>query len=94
MTDVLGSVVIARNGDRYEYYQDPKTYEPAFTESTPLGAVSMASVSVRRILTMFALILSGPVSRPWVLPSLGLSDRLLAFLHQRHKIRTHRQSPD
>ncbi|KAG8220466.1 histidine phosphatase superfamily [Butyriboletus roseoflavus] len=39
MTDVLGSVVIVRNGDRYEYYQDPKTYEPAFTESTPLGAV-------------------------------------------------------
>lgn len=41
MTDVLGVLVIARNGDRYEYYQDPATYEPAFTESTPLGAVSM-----------------------------------------------------
>ncbi|KAN0081472.1 Histidine phosphatase superfamily [Tylopilus felleus] len=39
MTDVLGVLVIARNGDRYEYYQDPATYEPAFTESTPLGAV-------------------------------------------------------
>lgn len=38
MTDVLGVLVIARNGGRYEYYQDPKTYEPAFTESTPLGA--------------------------------------------------------
>ncbi|KAI6100614.1 histidine phosphatase superfamily [Pisolithus sp. B1] len=39
MTDVLGVLVIARNGDRDEFYQDPKTYEPQFTESTPLGAV-------------------------------------------------------
>ncbi|KIJ11886.1 hypothetical protein PAXINDRAFT_171517 [Paxillus involutus ATCC 200175] len=38
MTDVLGVLVIARNGDRSEFYQDPKTYEAAFTESTPLGA--------------------------------------------------------
>lgn len=41
MTDVLGTLVIARNGERMEFYQDPVTYEPAFTESTPLGAVSM-----------------------------------------------------
>ncbi|KAG8215532.1 hypothetical protein J3R82DRAFT_9185 [Butyriboletus roseoflavus] len=39
MTDVLDSVVITRNSDRYEYYQDLKTFEPAFTENTPLGAV-------------------------------------------------------
>ncbi|KAH7929552.1 phosphoglycerate mutase-like protein [Leucogyrophana mollusca] len=38
MTDVLGVVVIARNGDRTEYYQDPATYEPSYTETTPLGA--------------------------------------------------------
>ncbi|KAH7883447.1 histidine phosphatase superfamily [Phlebopus sp. FC_14] len=38
MSDVLGVLVIARNGDREEFYQDPQTYEPAFTESTPLGA--------------------------------------------------------
>lgn len=41
MTDVLGVLIIARNGDRAEFYQDPKTYKPAFTASTPLGAVSM-----------------------------------------------------
>jgi hypothetical protein len=40
MTDVLGVLVIARNGDRSEYYQDPKTYESSYTESTALGAVS------------------------------------------------------
>lgn len=38
MTDVLGVLVIARNGDRSEYYQDPKTYESSYTESTALGA--------------------------------------------------------
>lgn len=40
MTDVLGVLVIARNGDRSEYYQDPKTYDGYYTESTALGAVS------------------------------------------------------
>ncbi|KAG2362446.1 histidine phosphatase superfamily [Suillus spraguei] len=39
MTDVLGVLVIARNGDRTEYYQDPITYESSYTESTALGAV-------------------------------------------------------
>ncbi|KAG2362444.1 histidine phosphatase superfamily [Suillus spraguei] len=38
MTDVLGVLVIARNGDRTEYYQDPITYESSYTESTALGA--------------------------------------------------------
>ncbi|KAH7908267.1 histidine phosphatase superfamily [Hygrophoropsis aurantiaca] len=38
MSDVLGVVVIARNGDRTEYYQDPATYEPSYTETTALGA--------------------------------------------------------
>ncbi|KAG9312255.1 histidine phosphatase superfamily [Chiua virens] len=37
-TDVLGVLVIARNGDRYEFYQNPLTYQTAWTESTPLGA--------------------------------------------------------
>lgn len=39
MTDVLGVLVLSRNGDRDGFHQDPKTYEPDFTESTPLGAV-------------------------------------------------------
>ncbi|KAL6304956.1 phosphoglycerate mutase-like protein [Sparassis latifolia] len=37
--DVLGVVVLARNGDREEYYQDPVTYQPGPTLSTPLGEV-------------------------------------------------------
>ncbi|KAG2361210.1 histidine phosphatase superfamily [Suillus spraguei] len=37
-TDVLGVLVIAHNGDRTEYYQDPITYESSYTESTALGA--------------------------------------------------------
>ena len=37
--EVLGVVVIARNGDRTEAYQDPITYQPGPTLSTPLGEV-------------------------------------------------------
>lgn len=37
MSDVLGVLVIATNGGRTEFYQDPYTYQPAFTISTPLG---------------------------------------------------------
>ncbi|KAG1837416.1 histidine phosphatase superfamily [Suillus subalutaceus] len=39
MTNVLGVLIIARNGDRTEYYQDPVTYESSYTESTALGVV-------------------------------------------------------
>ncbi|KAH7918198.1 phosphoglycerate mutase-like protein [Leucogyrophana mollusca] len=39
MPKVHGVLVIARNGDRTEYHQDPYTYAPSYTESTPLGAV-------------------------------------------------------
>ncbi|KAJ7852242.1 histidine phosphatase superfamily [Mycena leptocephala] len=37
MSTVLGVIVIARNGDRREFYQDPKTYAPSLTDSTALG---------------------------------------------------------
>ncbi|EPS94942.1 hypothetical protein FOMPIDRAFT_1133438 [Fomitopsis schrenkii] len=37
--EVLGVVVLARNGDRTEAYQDPITYQPGPTLSTPLGEV-------------------------------------------------------
>ncbi|KAJ7590398.1 histidine phosphatase superfamily [Mycena floridula] len=39
MSEVLGVIVIARNGDRQSYYQDPKTYAGALTETTALGEV-------------------------------------------------------
>ncbi|KAJ7925640.1 phosphoglycerate mutase-like protein [Mycena leptocephala] len=37
MSTVLGAIVIARNGDRGMFHQDPKTYAPGLTDSTPLG---------------------------------------------------------
>ncbi|KAF7332863.1 hypothetical protein MVEN_02391300 [Mycena venus] len=37
MSTVLGVIVIARNGDRRAFYQDPKTYAPSLTDSTALG---------------------------------------------------------
>ena len=36
---IKGVVILARNGDRSECYQDPKTYQYGTTESTPLGEV-------------------------------------------------------
>ncbi|KAI9465215.1 phosphoglycerate mutase-like protein [Lactarius psammicola] len=36
---VRGVVVITRNGDRYDYYQDPVSYKSSHTDSTPLGEV-------------------------------------------------------
>ncbi|PCH35498.1 phosphoglycerate mutase-like protein [Wolfiporia cocos MD-104 SS10] len=35
--EVLGVVILARNGDRTEAYQDPVTYKPGPTLATPLG---------------------------------------------------------
>ncbi|RPD58087.1 phosphoglycerate mutase-like protein [Lentinus tigrinus ALCF2SS1-7] len=37
--DVLGAVILARNGDRTECYQHPVTQKPGSTASTPLGEV-------------------------------------------------------
>ncbi|KAF7349840.1 hypothetical protein MVEN_01284500 [Mycena venus] len=37
MSSVLGVIVLARNGDRKAFYQDPKSYAPGRTDSTPLG---------------------------------------------------------
>jgi hypothetical protein len=37
---VRGVVILARNGDRLEYFQDPISYKAQKTEHTALGAVS------------------------------------------------------
>lgn len=42
-SQVHGVVVVARNGDRLEYYQNPNSYAGAFTETTPLGEVRICS---------------------------------------------------
>ena len=39
MSTIKGVVVLARNGDRMECYQDPNTYKYGPTESTPFGEV-------------------------------------------------------
>ena len=40
LSKVLGVIILARNGDRYNYYQDPFTYAGSNTETTALGEVS------------------------------------------------------
>ncbi|KAF8185919.1 phosphoglycerate mutase-like protein [Mycena galopus ATCC 62051] len=36
---LLGVVILARHGDRLEFFQDPLTYNPSATTLTPLGTV-------------------------------------------------------
>ncbi|KAJ7677664.1 phosphoglycerate mutase-like protein [Mycena rosella] len=36
---LLGAVILARHGDRLEFFQDPLTYTPSATSLTPLGTV-------------------------------------------------------
>ena len=40
-TSLLGVVLLARHGDRLEFFQDPFTYNPAQTFLTALGSVRM-----------------------------------------------------
>jgi hypothetical protein len=47
--EILGVIVLARNGDRLEYYQDPKTYAGSFTATTPLGEVGLFLVGHSKI---------------------------------------------
>jgi len=39
VSTVLGVLILTSNGDRTEFLQDPYSYAPSFTESTPLGSV-------------------------------------------------------
>lgn len=48
LSKVLGVIVIARNGDRSHYYQDPNTYAASNTETTALGEVSYHYCSFAR----------------------------------------------
>ncbi|KAJ7735546.1 histidine phosphatase superfamily [Mycena maculata] len=41
MSTVLGVIVIARNGDRRTFHQDPETYAPSLTDSTALGVTDL-----------------------------------------------------
>ncbi|KAJ7501081.1 histidine phosphatase superfamily [Mycena galericulata] len=41
MSTVLGLIVIARNGDRREFHQDPNTYAPSHVDSTALGVTDL-----------------------------------------------------
>ena len=45
---IKGVVLISRNGDRTECYQDPKTYKYGPTGSTPLGEARIPSLCIFR----------------------------------------------
>jgi hypothetical protein len=47
-SSVLGVIVIARNGDRVEYYQNPNDYKTTSTRTTALGEVTVFAGSYMR----------------------------------------------
>ena len=51
LSKVLGVIIIARNGDRFNYYQDPFTYAGSNTETTALGEVTCFLPSIHQWLT-------------------------------------------
>ncbi|KAJ2922824.1 hypothetical protein H1R20_g14276, partial [Candolleomyces eurysporus] len=53
LSKVLGVIVIARNGDRYNYYQDPYTYAASNTETTALGEVDSHTLGAQLRSTYF-----------------------------------------
>ncbi|KAG2015225.1 hypothetical protein CC2G_008514 [Coprinopsis cinerea AmutBmut pab1-1] len=53
LSKVLGVIVIARNGDRLNYYQDPNTYAGSNTESTALGQVESFNLGANLRSTYF-----------------------------------------
>ena len=52
--DVLGAVILARNGDRTECFQHPVTQKPSTTRSTPLGEVWLSHFDPRTPLSAVA----------------------------------------
>jgi hypothetical protein len=81
MSQIHGVIVVARNGDRMEYFQDPNTYNAEFTETTALGEVSMEIVAV--LFTRFTTF-TGPIIPTRVPAEVNLSQCQLAVLYCRH----------
>jgi lysosomal acid phosphatase len=46
MSNILGVIVLVRNGDRVEYYQNPNNYGATFTETTALGEARSVHLDV------------------------------------------------
>lgn len=69
LSKVLGVIVIARNGDRSSFYQDPYTYAASNTETTALGEVSITSfLYLLFVASWYFPFCLGRIPPPW-LPS-------------------------
>ena len=78
--EVHGVVVIARNGDRTESWQDPVTYKSGSTISTPLGEVRrIFALSVILTLTYFPVV--GSIAPARLFPPQNLLGPLVVLPH-------------
>jgi len=80
LSKVLGVIVIARNGDRYNYYQDPKTYAASNTETTALGVVCLLSSMPWTNLSSESCVL-GRIPSAWHNPAQHILRQHLAIVH-------------
>lgn len=78
LSKVLGVIIIARNGDRFNYYQDPLTYAGSNTETTALGEVTCCLPLIHQWLTHF---LSGRVQHSGHHSSFHILRQQVSLIH-------------
>ena len=88
LSKVLGVIIIARNGDRFNYYQDPLTYAGSDTETTALGVVICFLPLIHQMLTH---LLSGRVQHSGFHSSLHILRQQLSLIRWGHSLRPGRQ---
>ena len=87
-TSVLGVIVIARNGDRVEYYQDPQNYGTTFTETTALGEVCISLSRFCSNNTISNYCSLGSISPAWLLVALAVFRQGFSLIHRQHEHRS------
>ena len=88
LSKVLGVIIIARNGDRFNYYQDPFTYAGSNTETTALGEVTYCLPLIHSWLTH---LLSGWVQHSGLHSSFHILRQQVSLIHWGYSLRSGRQ---
>ena len=84
LSKVLGVIVIARNGDRYNYYQDPFTYAGSNTETTALGEVYFQIQCSQGSDLRSTVQQPGPIEQPWCRNPQHLLQQPIPLLYRGH----------
>ena len=88
LSKVLGVIIIARNGDRFNYYQDPLTYAGSNAETTALGEVACCFPLIHQWLTH---LLPGGIQHSGLPSSFHILRQQLSLIHWGNSLRSGRQ---